>query len=208
MVDPSLLLTEPGVQWLETSEDARAAAVVSYGFAEAVRIGDDDVLLRFVDSDDAGSISEARERLLYVLDGIDAFTHQQINRLPARSANVRRQLLRSEDDGEILADEFVYLVTHSWLLAKTRHVLDALRRAGVRIREHTPPYGDRLRRELIEQVIPAANIPAELTDEVQARAAIKWVIVGGTTLGLAGATGGWGAIGGLLLGPVVRAFDP
>jgi hypothetical protein len=209
MIDVSMLLTESGLAWIEESEGVRSSALVSAAFDEALRESPDELLLRFSDPEQREFVSYAREVLPSRLEPIEKFSHRSIRLLPRRPEAVRKRLLRVGGlEGEVLADEFVYLVSQSWLVAKTRKILDELRRAGVKVREYAGDRGERLVHEMIATVIPEEKIPEELTPEVIGRAGIKWVVVGGVTVGLTAATSGIGAVAGLFLNPVVKAFDP
>jgi len=136
MLDVSLFLTEQGVTWLQEQDRIKSRLVVSAAFSEALPTLPDDVLLRFADRDQRDFLSYAREVLPRALEGVERFSYREIRSLPRTHERVRRRLLENETvEGEVLADEFVYLVTQSWLLAKTRRMLDELKRAGVRVRE-------------------------------------------------------------------------
>jgi hypothetical protein len=209
MVDASTLLTEAGLAWIEESDPSRSGIFVSAALYRALEEGADELLLRFAEPEQREFVFHAREVLPGRLESVEKFSHRSVRSLPRRAEAVRGRLLDVGGlEGELLADEFVYLVSNSWLVAKSRHILDELRRAGARVREYAGGYGDRLVHELIAQVIPADKIPKELTAEVIAKAGIKWVVTGGATLGLLGATSGISAAAGFVLPPAIKAFDP
>jgi hypothetical protein len=209
MIDVSVLLTETGLAWIEESEGARSSTLVSAAFYETLSEAPDELFMRFADPEQRDFFSYAREVLPSRLEPVEKFTHRSIPVLPRRHEAIRRRLLGVGGlEGELMADEFVYLVSQSWLVAKTRKILDELRRAGVRVREYADEVGGRFVHEMIAAVIPEAKIPEELTPEVIKRAGIKWIVVGGVGGLTAAATGLIGFAGGLLVRPVVRAFDP
>jgi hypothetical protein len=208
MVDISLLLTDAGATWIEESEYARSAAFVSAAFYEALREPSEAMLLRFADPEQRDFVRLAREVLPSRLEAVEKFSHQSIPRLPGRQEDVRQRLLAVGGlEGEILADEFVYLVSNSWLLAKTRRLIDELKRAGARVVEYVGEHGEPLLRQVIAQVIPEEKLPKELTQEVIAKAGVKWVIVGGTKVGLLHAPP-VAKLAGHLVKPLLKAFDP
>jgi hypothetical protein len=203
------------VAWLEESERVRTSAVVSAAFYEALLEGPDELLPRLLDPEQREFVAYARDVLPSRLETVEKFSHRSFADLRRRPEAVRRRLLEVGGlEGELLADEFVYLFTHSWLVAKTRRILDELKRAGVRVREYARGPGETLVHEMVAAVIPQAKIPSELTPELIKRAAIKWVVVGGAAAGLT-ALGPIGAavppIAAALapfFPPGVRAFDP
>jgi hypothetical protein len=89
---------------------------------------------------------------------------------------------------------WAFLQSQSFLVSKLRHPLDAFRDAGSAIVE----FGRDVGRNLIGQVIPADRIPPALTPGLISRAAAKWIVVGGATVG--GGTLG-GVVGTLIGGP-------
>lgn len=206
MIDPSLLLTRSKLTWAR-KRDVSEAAVISKSFYEAVRHGRHDSLLPFVASRDRDTVGLAAEALRPVLRPMEKFSHRSVTSLPTEAEAVRVALEASKSPGaDILADEWSYLVTHSWLVAKRKAVLTRIRRAGADVLEITPRPAIAKRREdvirqLISVVIPEAKVPAVLTPDVWQKAEIKWVIYVGA---IVQAGSPWGAF----TLPFIRAFDP
>jgi hypothetical protein len=228
MIDPSVLLTEAGLEWfLRSVRDgqARRSAVVPESFYWAVMEGPDEMLLPFVGRRDREMIGVARDMLRPVLEPVGTvgrFSHESVAALPADVRIVRDLLLRNgRPEASIFADEWVYLATQSWLIAKSKAFLSRVRQAGADVVEIIPRSTrlDRavLVRGLIADVIPEAKIPDVVTPDVLRAARIKWVIycagsvsIGGAAGIIGGPVGGViaGALGGAPIRRVIQAFDP
>jgi hypothetical protein len=90
------------------------------------------------------------------------------------------------------------LQTQSAMLSKLRHPVEAFRDAGAFIVEVGRKTGVRL----IEQVIPKEHLPEGLGNRVLAKAAAKWLVIGGAAVG-GGTVGG---IAGTLIGGPAGGF--
>jgi hypothetical protein len=217
MIDPSLLLTESGLAWFINVASDRVvtkSAVVSESFYWALTEGPDDMLLPFVGRRDREIVKLARRRLPVLLERIDKFSYRTTENTTPEVQAVRDAVLRTgRPEADIVADEWTYLVTKSWLIAKRKAFLSRVKRAGANVVEITgrcaDEYRERLIRRLIASVIPHDEIPDVLTRSDWSRIGIKWVIYGGAVAGEHAAAGWIGAAaGGLLTGPVIQAIDP
>jgi hypothetical protein len=225
MIDPSVLLTEAGLEWFIRSVrngEASRSAVVPDSFYWAVIDGPDEMLLPFVGRRDREMIGVARDTLRPVLELVERFSYESITALPADVKIVRDLLLRNgRPEASIFADEWVYLATQSWLIAKSKAFLSRVRHAGADVVEIIPRSTrlDRaaLVRGLIAEVIPEAKIPDVVTPDVLRVARIKWVIYCAGRAGIGGAAGMIGgpvggviasALGGVPIRRVIQAFDP
>ena len=147
-----------------------------------------------------------------LLEPVEKFSHRPAN-LPEEVESIREVLLRTETpEAEIFVDEWVYLMTHSWLVAKLKPFLTNVRAAGADVFEFTArsarEYRERLFQELVALVIPEARLPAVLTPRELRRVGIKWVIYGSSLAAGAAVAGPIGAVAGGLTHPVIRAIDP
>jgi hypothetical protein len=188
MVDPSFLLAEDGLVWLE--EEADGVQIVVPATMVALLRGEFDLDPAVVlASEDVEGFLDRRERALALVERIDAFGQRQSPPLrPPPLEEVRRTLLASESPvGELRAEEWVFLQTNSVIVSKLRHPVESFRDAGAVIVE----YGRKAGHKLLTQVIPEDHIPAHVTNGLLAKAAGKWILVGG-------AQAGGGTLGGLL----------
>jgi hypothetical protein len=196
MVDPSLLLSEEGLAWLEEDENVPSGIIIPAVFAEWLGGQRDLDIGALVSPDDLELAYDRRSRLVEVLGDFTAFSYRD-ERLSDRSAQavLEALLLQNADGlGELRADEWAFLQSHSVLASKLRGPHDAFRDAGATIVE----FGRKVGRKLIGKVIPAERIPPVLTPGVIAKATIKWIVVGGA--GVGGGTLG-GVIGTVAGGP-------
>lgn len=225
MIDPSVLLTAAGLEWFIRSVhdgEATRSVVVPESFYWAVIDGPDEVLLPFGGRRGHEMIGVARDTLRPVLEPVERFSYESITDLPADVKIVRDLLLRNgRPEARIFADEWVYLATQSWLVAKSKAFLSRVRQAGADVVEIIPRSTrlDRavLVRGLIADVIPEAKIPEVVTPDVLRAAHIKWVIYCAGRIGIGGAAGVIGgpvggviagALGGVPIRRVIQAFDP
>jgi hypothetical protein len=179
MVDPSLLLSEEGLAWLDKDESARRSIVIPAVFAEWLSGERELEIESLVAPEDLESVSERRARLNEILGEVAAFSHHEAT-LSRQAQAVLQSLLDSKDPiGELRADEWAFLQSHSFIASKVRHALDAFRDAGAVIVE----FGRKVGRQLIAQVIPADKLPSVLTPKLMAVATIKWIFVGGAQVG-------------------------
>jgi hypothetical protein len=194
-VDPSILLSDSGLAWLEENPQAHRDIVVSANFVQSIQGRSQRLSSAFLPHSQVQSLAENRERLLGVLADVQTFRFQDAD-LEREQARVRDNLLAIDDpDSAALADEWAYLQSQSWGINRFRPVLAALARAGAVVVE----YGRRARDEAIQAAIPQRSIPERLTPQFLARVGAKWLVLGGAAAG--GAVAG-GVIGTAVLGPV------
>jgi hypothetical protein len=143
MVDPSLALTEEGIALFEDEEISRQLTV-SRAFAELL-----DDRERWGELAAFGVVPD--ERLIFRLRElleprwVEKFSYTEIERLSEESAAIRDRLLQDgEPLGDVAADQWVFLVSRSWLLDRTKRFLERLRRAGARVLEVTTQQMGRL----------------------------------------------------------------
>jgi hypothetical protein len=188
MVDPSFLLAEDGLVWLE--EEADGVQIVVPATIVAWLRGEFDLDPAVVlASEDVDGFLDRRERALALVERVDAFGQRQSPPLsPPPLEEVRRTLLAGESSvRELRAEEWVFLQTNSVIVSKLRHPVESFRDAGAVILE----YGRKAGHRLLTQVIPEDHLPAHVTGGLLAKAAGKWILVGG-------AQAGGGTLGGLL----------
>lgn len=226
MVDPSVLLTRAGLTWFTASVrdggPAVRSMIVSESFYWIVNEGPEDLLLPFVGRRDRELIGFAKDTLRATLDPIERFSYESIAELPPDVEMVRDALLRSaRPETNIYADQWIYLATQSWMLAKNKAFLSRVQRAGAAVLELIPrsTHLDRalLVHSLISKVIPEAKVPDVLTPDLMRAAGIKWVIyclgsagIGATAGMIGGPLGGaiGAVVGGVPISSVLQAFDP
>lgn len=190
-------------------EQIANVALVSAAFREALFEQPDSFFIPFIAQDGPASIARARELLPSVVEGVATFSHQEVVEMEAPEEAVRQAILETGSPfAEVIADEWTYLATQSWLVAKLATVLDALRDAGADVHEYVRRYRHRLVHELIAAVVPEAHIPDQLTPGTIQRVGIKWVVLGGAALAGHSVLGPLGPTAGLVTRPIVRAFDP
>lgn len=210
MVDPSILLSQRGLDWLERDSPGPTDIVVSAAFYEALSNPSISLFLR------RGIESAGRQitlqRLRIYLDGVQRFDGEAVE-LPDPIEEIRQALLsRSGYDNRIFADEWTYLHSQSWMIARSERAIRAFERAGAGVLQ----YGRRLRDELINVVMPQPAMPRIISQTFLARVGAKWLFVAGAAAvgGALAAIGGGGALAGAVGGvaflpavPIVRAFD-
>lgn len=221
MVDPSLALSGEGLVWLEEDEEARHSIVISAAFMEWLRGERDIDLFSVIAPEDVEMADERRRQLVSLLGDAPTFSYQDAH-LSREGEAVRVALLESAGPAaEVHADEWAFLQSHSFLASKVRHPLDAFRDAGAVIVE----FGRKVGGQLVRRVIPAERVPRVLTAELMAKATVKWIVVGGATVGggtlggvlgtaiggppgafIGGKAGGLG--GGAIANAAVMAIDP
>jgi hypothetical protein len=207
MLDPSFILSAEGTAWIE-EEGAHASrgVIVPATFMAWLSSGAPvEELLILVAPEDVEGLEERRALLAQLLRVTPTFSFEQGD-LEIQDQEVMLTLL--ETGGPIaatFADEWAFLQSHSWMVSKLHLPLDAFRDAGAAVLE----YGRRLRDEMVSVVIRQSAAPPALTGTLLARAAAKWVVVGGAGAGgaLLGPVGA-GILGSGVAVPVVRAFDP
>jgi hypothetical protein len=195
-LDPSFIFAEDGLEWLESDRDARDGVVVSAAFVEALtsaRALD----LSLLALEDVSAARDRHPRIVAALSDVRAFSHREV-RLEEGAQVVQAALLDSTDPSSgVGADEWAFLQSYSFMLSKVRHPLDSFREA----RATTVEIGRKAGGQLIRRVIPREHVPDVLTPRLMAKAAAKWVVVGGATVG----GGTLGGVAGLVLGGPVGA---
>lgn len=199
MADPSLLFSEAGLQILR---EGTPQLVVSQAFLGMLREeGDIDSQLFW--ADDGGpdpniSVDEIRE-LTSNVPGFSFQTALEEGRLDDEARLVLERILESDDPlARVDADQWAFLNSHSWLGAQSRRALAVFRRAGAAVLETSRDFGI----ELLGEVIPMEDHPDGVDAELIARGVIKWLVVGGATIG----GGTLGALVGSALGGPVGGF--
>ena len=206
MLDPSFLFSEDGVVWLEQERPELGGIVVSATFARWLSPLEPEPPT-FIDRDDWDDYADRRDRLFNALHDAPRFAYGDVETaLDSPSREVLEALLTLDlprVHAEILADEWAFLQSHSWMIAKLQGPIDAFRDCGAAVVQ----YGRKVRDQMIEVVIPKGDAPPALTWSLAGKAGAKWIVVGGATVG--GTTlGPAGAVLGLATVPAVRAFDP
>jgi hypothetical protein len=239
MADPSLLLASRTLL-----RDPPRNLIVSRAFATAVAEGQLEQIAPFLppvvvrskyDSDD--SLAAWREAAMPSLSQIETFSADDQDLADDVDAILRQIRELQTPAAAILADQWVYLATRSWLASKTRFGLDKIRESGAEVHEYTrrriailqdrfaersKAVGERVaevRARLVVELImevTGKQPPEPLTPRFIAKVGIKWIAYG-TSVG-GGAAGGFAAGGpggafvggaaGTLARPIVRAFDP
>jgi hypothetical protein len=134
MIDPSLALTDEGMALFEDEEIARGLAV-SNAFYEALANED-----RRQDFEVFGVVPDVNQmrrlRALLEPSWIEKFSTEDLGELPDGAAEIRARLL---DDGEplaqIAAEQWVFIVSRSWLLDRGRRFVNRVARAGAELIE-------------------------------------------------------------------------
>jgi hypothetical protein len=197
MADPSLMLSGSGLDWLERDATARATLVVPRTFVDWLT---DPVagsqLPSMLSPDDVGQLADNRSRLESMMRGVPTFSHEEVTLTPAHEEIRAILLLEGGPLADLHADEWAFLQSQSTLLSKLRRPVDAFRDAGAIIVEVGRKTGIRL----VERVIPKESLPETFTRGVLAKAAAKWIVLGGATVG--GGTLG-GVVGTAFAGPAV-----
>lgn len=209
MSDPSFLLSKEGLAMANESVEVGRHLIIPATFDAWLRESRQIDTERLVARDDV----EASEERLGQLQALRAdglfrpFSYQEAG-LQEGSREILDQVLELVDPLSTLwADEWAFLQSHSWLVSKLRHALDAFERAGAFVVE----VGRDARQKLLEEVLPKEKIPEELTPQVLGTAAAKWVVLGaanpatGALVGLV-VGGPLGLVAGSLAGAGAKAF--
>ncbi len=207
MVDPSLLFSEGGTDWLRLSFENEVKVFTPRVVTEWLRgeVNLDPILL--LADKDAEVLDQRLEEVRALgFDRLIAFDHRQAS-IDEEAGEVLDALNASESlVASVWADEWAYLQSNSWLSSKLRRCLDAFETAGAVVFEFGVEQGI----ALIEEVIPADHIPQSINAEVILRAAAKWTVIGGVTaaggtLGGVAGTHVAGPIGGVIAGKLASA---
>jgi hypothetical protein len=200
MIDPSILISWRGLKWLESDRAGREAVVIPAAFFNLLFNPTESRFLPPLEPS-AGEIT--LPRLRSALEGAQLFEGRDVE-LPDSVDAVRQALLSLRGyDYRIFADEWAYLHSQSWMIARTERALRAFRRAGAGVLQ----FGRRLRNEFVDVVIPRQTGPRIISRQFLTIVGAKWLVVAGA----AAAGGALGGIGGGVVGlpavPIVRAFD-
>jgi hypothetical protein len=200
-VDPSLVIGEAWLSWIEEEADESAASeiVISANFVESLERRPDPVFFPFLAEEHQADYNAYRERAgAAVRDrGLRQFSFEEhLSQLTGPQQAVINSLLATNElDGRILADEWTYLVTQSKMLARTQAAIRALKRRGAVVVE----VADHWTRRMAADVMPKERIPQRFTTKFLARVGAKWVALGAAD---AAAAVGGGLLGGSVLGPL------
>src|SRR5579862_309354 len=156
MIDPSLALTEEGMALFENEESARGLAVSQAFYdalADPVRLQDFGAFGVIPDVDQI-----RRLRSLLEPRWVEKFSYENLDGLPEGAIEIHDALLA---DGEplaaIAAEQWVFMVSRSWVLDRSTRFLERIGRAGARAFEWTAEEMQRL----IEITGSAARVIAE-----------------------------------------------
>ena len=193
MVDPSTLLAPDGIEWVELNRELGVEIVISGWFGEWLDGRFEVEPVEFVAPEDRDGLWDRVEELRAsgIVAELRRFDHHEVW-LDDEAMAVQQRLIDSGHPAAVIwADEWTYLQSHSWLTSKFRLVLDSIEQAGAVVLEFSKETGMRL----IAEVIPAEHIPSSVTPELVGRAAVKWIVVGGASIG-------GGTVGAILGGPL------
>jgi hypothetical protein len=130
-------------------------------------------ILPLVAPDDLDWLAERRGDIWELLSVMSTFSAQGVQ-LAEHDEEVLLTLLERGDPVSLMiADEWAFLQSHSWAVAKLPVMLDAFRDAGAAIVQ----YGRKLRDEMIKTVIPQNGAPPAMTPQLLATAAAKWIVL-------------------------------
>jgi len=204
LLDASFLLSWEGLGWLQEDPEARRQVIISQALARSLQGEAEIDLDSFLAEEDREIVGDSRERISAFIQEVPTFSHQEARLIEPWDDDVRRALVdEGGTNGEILADEWSFLVSHSWMAAKLQYPLDKFRDAGAVV----VSYGRRFRDQMIRTVVPSEHVPTALTRGFEAKVTAKWLVVAGPTA--VGATiFPPAAFGSLIAVPFVRAFDP
>src|SRR5438445_4099516 len=162
MVDPSILLSQPGFTAIQEDVVFRDGLVVSTSFMDALRDGamGPRLLLRWSGSRDLSMVNTLFDRAGWLVANLGP---QQEFSIPSDETLLRSDELvglATRSQGGLLdrvhADELAYLQTGSIMLSRWRAPLTALTK---RFEGAVITYGRRLRDEFIRLAIQDRNIP-------------------------------------------------
>jgi hypothetical protein len=199
MADPSWLLSREGLAWLEEDPETLGALIVP---RTLVAWFDNEVDLDpfvLMAPEDAERFNSQRDRVESLVRRLPSFSHREVQLTPRSLEEVRNALIAEGGAlGELHADEWAFLQSQSAMLSKLSRPIDAFRDAGAFIVEVGRKTGVRL----LERVIPREHLPETVTSKVLAKAAAKWVVLGGAAVG----GGTLGGIAGTVIGGAPGAF--
>lgn len=204
LIDPSVLLSRRGLEWLASRGSNEAGIVISRGFKQALLEYPDRELRRFLHVRDSGSYPRRRDRLLRLTEDIPTFSYRDVLLANSQMAAIQEGLLGLFPEGEVLADEWAFLQSNSWLVSANRRVLAAFRNAGAVIVE----FGRKALDDVIRMSVPERDIPETLTSAFLAKVGGKWVVAGGSLIWLGITLGPLAGPAGLAAPVLIQAFDP
>ncbi|MBK8294920.1 MAG: hypothetical protein IPK93_09200 [Solirubrobacterales bacterium] len=204
MVDPSLLLSSRSSEWVREN---RSSLVISGEFMHLVD-EDPKQMLRHLGVYEAEAM-RTRERILSSAPEPYAPRNPLPEDMSIRRGieTVEEALFKSGPLGAVYAEQWRFLNTESWLLSARRWFIDQLHKKGAVVVEQGQEMGRKALREYIGTVIPGP-VPSQVDAALFSLATVKWIVVGGPTVGLALVSAPASALAGISLPPVVRAFDP
>jgi hypothetical protein len=174
MLEASFLLSEEGVLWLRREG---AATIESVVVSKA--------LFRQVTRREAVSLAwfgepseEGLAILAETLGRAQLFSHEEVEVIDEKVRAVRDNLLAAHEEpiADVLADEWVFLQTQSWLGAKSRRAFDAFDAAGAKVRE----VPRALARRIIARTLKKKHLPEHIPLKMLIQAGMKWIAVGGS----------------------------
>jgi hypothetical protein len=175
MLEASFILSEEGMAWLTRAGAQYVEAVsVSRALVSEIQRGEPGTLAWFgeVGADELGTLTEilGRARLFSQEEGVEVANE--------RARQVRSALFAEHDPttAEILADEWIFLQTQSWIGAKSRKAFDAFVAAGARMRELPRPLG----RRLVARTLKKTDLPEHIPPTLLLQAGMKWIAAGGS----------------------------
>jgi hypothetical protein len=202
MADPSLLLSEAGQQILE---DRTIDLAVSQTFLDWLSDGREVDTEPFRADDDSGidpTFFVDRVRELVLTNDVPGFSHETATAeglLDDSGRLVLERILEREDQlAGIDADQWAFLNSNSWLGSQARRAFRVFEEAGAAVLE----AGREIGVELLREVIPMEDRPAGVDAELILRGVVKWLAVGGATIG----GGTLGGIAGVFVGGPVGAW--
>jgi hypothetical protein len=175
LVDPSLLLTDRGELWV-ANRSIQDHLLISSAFYNQIFKDSVDLLSSpFLSDEDPDGYGERLARLRDVIDdGIATYSWREDgDSLGDEARSVLEVLLSSTTSGDVLADEFTFLVTHSWMVTARRYTVGAFNRAGAVVVR----VGKRMGRQATSLVIDPEDLPQLIADgSLNKRAGIKWIV--------------------------------
>ncbi len=207
LVDPSILLSEEGLTWLEEDAQSRTNVVISEVFANTLQEANALDLRALVAPEDAEHLDRRLERLVPLIPSLATYGYRPgEDELSPESRDVAVALYNTLTEGTewaVYADEWAFLQSYSAMISKTDQPLSAFGRSGAAIVR----YGRRFRDRFLA-VVGIDEMPSNVTPEFLAKVGGKWLTIGGSAIGGAVVLFPVGAALGPVAIPVVQAFDP
>jgi len=156
MLDPSFLFSRSGFEWIEDPH-MRGNFVVPRSVGLWLRGEIDWSGEDLVAPDDRDQFSDRRDWMAERLEGIPSFSTGDA-KLPRVAQLILDDLILDDRAGLLRAEEWAFLLSHSVLLSKLRHPVEAFRDAGATVIE----VGRKVGLKLLEEVIPASALTRSL----------------------------------------------